>query len=67
MIKSKFNSIYVPTDKREVWDASKEVAQKMGLSRSELILQLLGGVVALSPKTEGPAFKLKIEGINHGE
>lgn len=62
--KTRADSIYIPQNKRDIWDQSKAVAAQMGLSRSELILQLLSGVVALTPKTEGPAFKLRLETLN---
>lgn len=62
--KTRADSIYIPQNKRDICDQSKAVAAQMGLSRSELILQLLSGVVALTPKTEGPAFKLRLETLN---
>jgi hypothetical protein len=61
--KSNADSIYIPANKRAIWNQAKVVAAQMGLSRSDLIMQLLSGVVALTPKTEGPAFKLKVESI----
>jgi hypothetical protein len=56
--KNRVTSVYVPQHKREVWDKAKRVAANMGMSRSDLILQLLSGVVACTKDTETPAFKL---------
>lgn len=52
MNKSNIGTVYVPPKDHKVWDESDTIARALGMSRSELIVQLLRKVCNVDSKAE---------------